>query len=89
MLQREAGAQRGPVIGQGIGRVCVESGRDEHQLRPEALERTAEALEMAGDESAVVVAGTMWLIQRWHRSNCVHHPEELARLMSLARSDHH
>ena len=37
----------------------------------------------------VVVAGTMWLIQRWHRSNCVHHPEELARLMSLARSDHH
>ncbi len=37
----------------------------------------------------VVVAGTMWLIQRWHRSNCEHHPEELARLMSLARSDHH
>ncbi|WP_397532696.1 lysophospholipid transporter LplT [Roseateles sp.] len=37
----------------------------------------------------VVVAGTMWLIQRWHRNNCVRHPEELGRLLKLARSDHH
>ena len=37
----------------------------------------------------VVVAGTMWLIRRWHKSNCVRHREELAHLLSIARSDRH
>ncbi|MCX2864381.1 lysophospholipid transporter LplT [Paucibacter sp. PLA-PC-4] len=37
----------------------------------------------------VVVAGTMWLIKRWHRNNCLRHPEELERLLKLARSDCH
>ncbi|MEH0166506.1 lysophospholipid transporter LplT [Paucibacter sp. JuS9] len=35
----------------------------------------------------LIVAGTMWLIRRWHISNCAKHPQELARLMELARSD--
>jgi MFS transporter, LPLT family, lysophospholipid transporter len=34
-----------------------------------------------------VVAGVMWLIGRWHASNKVHHREELARLMHIARND--
>jgi len=35
----------------------------------------------------LVVAGIMWLIRRWHQTNLLRHPEELDRLMSLARSD--
>jgi MFS family permease len=37
----------------------------------------------------VVVAATMWLIRRWHASNRVRHKEELAHLLSIARSDRH
>jgi MFS family permease len=37
----------------------------------------------------VVVAATMWLIGRWHRSNCTHHREEVERLLAIARSDKH
>jgi hypothetical protein len=37
----------------------------------------------------LVVASTMWLIRGWHRRNCVQHPEELERLLALARSDQH
>ncbi len=37
----------------------------------------------------VVVAGTMWLIRRWHQNNCRRYPEELERLLALARSDKH
>jgi MFS family permease len=33
------------------------------------------------------VAGNMWLIQRWHASNCLHHAQEVARLMEIARQD--
>ncbi len=35
----------------------------------------------------VVVAGFMWLIQRWHKSNVVKHKEQLEHLLSIARSD--
>ena len=35
----------------------------------------------------VVVAGFMWLIKRWHMSNCTHHAEEVERLLTIARSD--
>ena len=35
----------------------------------------------------VVVASFMWLIQRWHKSNCLHHKEQLDHLLSIARSD--
>ncbi|MEI7785193.1 MAG: lysophospholipid transporter LplT [Betaproteobacteria bacterium] len=35
----------------------------------------------------VVVAGFMWLIQRWHRSNLVHHADEVQALLTIARSD--
>ena len=35
----------------------------------------------------VVVAGNMWLIQRWHQSNCVHHAQEVERLLAMARQD--
>ena len=35
----------------------------------------------------IVVAGAMWLIQRWHASNCVRHRDELEHLMRLARQD--
>ena len=36
-----------------------------------------------------VVAGTMWLIYRWNKSNGVKYAEELSHLMTIARSDHH
>src|SRR4051812_31993381 len=35
----------------------------------------------------VVVAGAMYLIQRWHASNRVHHREELDHLLRVARQD--
>ncbi|CAN5734254.1 lysophospholipid transporter LplT [soil metagenome] len=37
----------------------------------------------------LVVAGTSWLIKRWHASNCVVHKDEIDRLMAIARSDKH
>jgi MFS family permease len=36
---------------------------------------------------ALLLAGCMWLIKRWHQSNLVHHPEEVARLLDVARRD--
>ena len=35
----------------------------------------------------VVVAGFMYLIQRWHKSNCTKHKEQVDHLLSIARSD--
>ena len=37
----------------------------------------------------LVVAGTMWLIRRWHANNSVRHRDEVDRLLALARSDKH
>jgi LPLT family lysophospholipid transporter-like MFS transporter len=37
----------------------------------------------------LAVALIMWLIGRWHRSNLVKHPDEVAHLIALARSDRH
>ncbi len=37
----------------------------------------------------LVVAGTMWVIRRWHANNCVRHKDEVDRLLALARSDKH
>ena len=37
----------------------------------------------------IVVAGTMWVIGRWHRHNTVAHREELERLLAIARADPH
>jgi hypothetical protein len=37
----------------------------------------------------VLVAGVMALIQRWHKHNEAQHPQELARLLDIARQDHH
>jgi MFS transporter, LPLT family, lysophospholipid transporter len=39
----------------------------------------------------LVVAGFMWLIGRWHKRNLREHPEEVERLLAIARSDanHH
>ena len=37
----------------------------------------------------MVVAATMWLVGRWHRSNCTHHRDEVDRLLAIARSDKH
>jgi MFS transporter, LPLT family, lysophospholipid transporter len=36
-----------------------------------------------------VVAGTMWVIYRWHKSNRVTYREELDHLLAIARSDKH
>jgi LPLT family lysophospholipid transporter-like MFS transporter len=36
---------------------------------------------------AALLAGCMWLIQRWHQSNCVHHAHEVERLLDIARQD--
>jgi MFS transporter, LPLT family, lysophospholipid transporter len=37
----------------------------------------------------LVVAGTMELIRRWHRHNCVRHRDEVEHLLAIARSDGH
>ena len=37
----------------------------------------------------VVVAGIMWLIQRWHAHNCKHHRDEVEHLLDIARHDTH
>ncbi len=37
----------------------------------------------------LVVAGTMELIRRWHRSNTLRHRDEVERLLAIARSDTH
>ncbi|MBE2245094.1 MAG: lysophospholipid transporter LplT [Burkholderiaceae bacterium] len=37
----------------------------------------------------IVVAAIMELIRRWHASNLTHHPDEVERLLALARSDRH
>ncbi len=36
---------------------------------------------------AGLMAGCMWLIKHWHERNCAQHPEEVARLMDIARRD--
>jgi hypothetical protein len=50
---------------------------------------TGMGLSAAGAVTAfgLVVAVMMWLIQRWHRSNTVHHREELEHLLKVARHD--
>ena len=35
----------------------------------------------------VVVAGFMWVIQRWHKSNCIKYKEQVDHLMGIARGD--
>jgi LPLT family lysophospholipid transporter-like MFS transporter len=35
----------------------------------------------------IVVAGVMWMIQRWHARNCVKHKDEVEHLLELARHD--
>lgn len=35
----------------------------------------------------IVVAGVMWIIQRWHASNCVKHKDEVEHLLEIARHD--
>ncbi|WP_296873461.1 lysophospholipid transporter LplT [Tibeticola sp.] len=35
----------------------------------------------------LVVAGNMWLIQRWHAHNLREHPEEVQHLIAIARGD--
>ena len=37
----------------------------------------------------ILVAGVMWIIQRWHAHNEATHPQELARLLAIARRDEH
>ena len=35
----------------------------------------------------LLVAGFMWVIQRWHKSNCIKYKEQVDHLLSIARSD--
>ncbi len=35
----------------------------------------------------LVVAGVMWLIQRWHARNCIEHKDEVEHLLAIARHD--
>ena len=37
----------------------------------------------------VVVAGIMWVIQRWHAHNCAQFPDEMEHLLRIARQDTH
>ncbi|TWO70997.1 lysophospholipid transporter LplT [Caenimonas sedimenti] len=36
----------------------------------------------------LIVAGFMWIIHRWHKSNCVKYKDEIEHLQELARHDH-
>jgi len=36
-----------------------------------------------------LVAGVMWIIQRWYDYNCKKYPEEIEHLLQIARSDKH
>ncbi len=51
-------------------------------LKPEQLSAYL-AITMFG----LLVAGMMLVIKRWHASNLVHHSQELARLLHIARND--
>jgi hypothetical protein len=35
----------------------------------------------------LIVAGVMWIIQRWHKNNCVEYREEVEHLLEMARHD--
>ncbi len=35
----------------------------------------------------LVLSGVMWLIYRWHKSNCIHHKAEVEHLLDIARND--
>ncbi|MDB5954893.1 lysophospholipid transporter LplT [Ramlibacter sp.] len=35
----------------------------------------------------LVVAGMMWMIQRWHANNCIRHKDEVDHLLEIARHD--
>ncbi len=35
----------------------------------------------------LLVAGSMWIILRWHESNCIKHKPEVDRLLAIARQD--
>ncbi|MBC5782494.1 lysophospholipid transporter LplT [Ramlibacter sp. USB13] len=35
----------------------------------------------------LLVAGAMWLIQRWHQRNCIEHKDEVEHLLEIARHD--
>jgi MFS transporter, LPLT family, lysophospholipid transporter len=35
----------------------------------------------------LIVAGVMWIIHRWHASNCVKHKDEVEHLLEIARHD--
>jgi LPLT family lysophospholipid transporter-like MFS transporter len=35
----------------------------------------------------VLVAGFMWVIQRWHKRNCIKHKDQVESLLRIARSD--
>ena len=35
----------------------------------------------------LLVAGVMWVIQRWHANNCVRHKDEVEHLLEIARHD--
>jgi hypothetical protein len=37
----------------------------------------------------LLVAGFMYVIGRWHKSNTIHHTAELNRLLAIARSEKH
>jgi len=37
----------------------------------------------------LLVAGFMYVIGRWHKSNTIHHSAELNRLLAIARSEKH
>jgi hypothetical protein len=37
----------------------------------------------------LIVALAMWAIWGQHARNCARHPEEIARLLAIARSDNH
>ena len=37
----------------------------------------------------VLVAGTMWLVRRWHQNNCVRYKAEVDHLLAIARLDKH
>ena len=35
----------------------------------------------------LMITGTMWMVRRWHQRNCAEYPEEIKRLLDIAKSD--
>ena len=80
----------GLLVGFGawVAPTLVEQGGELRQKLPEAVDRVQEWVrQRQTGELGLLVAGFMWLIQRWHAYNCRVHTAEVEHLLDIARND--